>query len=90
MESDLNDDLPCEIPGGLNFCGDKNVKFDILAANVGTTPNQKSIVLKIEHYDGVKDPPHFCCLVTCMEGTVATRIAESLDKKLHANITPRC
>ena len=35
MESDSNDDPPCEVPGGLNFCGDKNVKFDILAAQRG-------------------------------------------------------
>ena len=67
MESDLNDDPPCEVPGGLNFCDDKNVKFDILAANVGTTPNQKSIVLKI---NGTDDATSFL-LSGDMEGTAA-------------------
>ena len=85
MESDSNDDPPCDVPGGLNFCGDKNVKFDILAANVGRTPNQKSIVLKIEHDDGTEDATSFL-LSGDMEGTAATRIAEALDKDLHADI----
>ena len=85
MESDSNDDPPCEVPGGLNFCGDKNVKFDILAANVGRTPNQKSIVLKIEHDDGTEDATSFL-LSGDMEGTAAKHIAEALDKDLETDI----
>jgi hypothetical protein len=37
----------CTVPPGTNFCNNSNVKFDILAANVGTTSNQKSIVMKV-------------------------------------------
>ncbi len=35
----------CTVLG--NFCSDPNIKFDILAANVGKTSNEKSIVMKI-------------------------------------------
>ena len=85
MKSNSNDDPPCKVPGGLNFCDD--VEFDILAANVGTTLNQKSIVLKIKHDAyGIKYPNSFL-LSGDMEGTAAKHIAEAaLDKDLHADI----
>lgn len=37
----------CTVPGGTNFCNNANINFNILAANVGGTANQRSIVLKV-------------------------------------------
>ena len=37
----------CTVSSGTNFCSNSNVNFNILATNVGSTANQKSIVMKI-------------------------------------------
>lgn len=37
----------CIVAGGTNFCSNLNIPFNILAANVGPTSNQKSIVMKV-------------------------------------------
>lgn len=37
----------CMVTGSINFCNNVDVNFNILAANVRGTPNEKSIVLKV-------------------------------------------
>ena len=37
----------CVVNTDMNFCNDKNIQFKILATNVGSTANQRSIVMKI-------------------------------------------
>lgn len=37
----------CVVNTNTDFCSDQNIKFSILATNVGSTANQKSIVMKI-------------------------------------------
>lgn len=64
----------CTVPGGTDFCGNPNIKFDILAANVGATNNQRSIVMKISS-------DQFTALLPGdMEGAAAKKIAKKLPK----------
>ena len=37
----------CVVNTDMNFCSNQNIQFSILATNVGSTANQKSIVMKI-------------------------------------------
>ena len=37
----------CFVNADMDFCNDQNIQFNILAANVGSTSNQQSIVMKI-------------------------------------------
>lgn len=39
----------CIVTGGVDFCRNPDVVFSILAANVGTTSNTKSIILKVTY-----------------------------------------
>ena len=65
----------CKVPKGTNFCEDKNINFDILAANVGKK-NEISIVMKVTVGDWSM------LLPGDMEGQAATDIAKGLGKKL--------
>ena len=66
----------CTVPVGLDFCNNLNINFNILAANVGTTSNQKSIVMKIT--SGT-----FTVLSSGdMEGPASTTIAGTLQGQL--------
>lgn len=62
----------CAIEGlSTNFCNNRNIKFHILAANVRSRSNQKSIVMKIV-------VGHWSMLLSGdMEGAAATQIARS-------------
>lgn len=59
----------CTVGSGTNFCSNSNVNFNILATNVGSTANQKSIVMKIT--SGTFN----VLLSGDMEGTASTTIA---------------
>ena len=61
----------CTVTSGTNFCDDTDINFNILAANVGSTDNQKSIVMKVSTGD-------FSMLLPGdMEGSAATTIANN-------------
>ena len=60
----------CTVPLGTSFCSDPNIRFDILAANIGPTPNEKSIVMKVSVSNGWS-----ALLPGDMEGNAATTIA---------------
>ena len=74
----------CSVPDGLNFCANTNVKFEILAANVGSSDNQKSIVMKVAT-DSTVDQ-WSVLLPGDMEGAAATAIAESLGSRLQSTV----
>lgn len=66
----------CAVPLGTNFCNNQNFRFDILAANVGVTSNQKSIVMKAI-------VGQFSMLLPGdIEGNAATNIANTLGGQL--------
>ena len=63
-----------------NFCDNKNIKFQILAANVGSTSNQKSIVMKVV-------VGHWSMLLSGdMEGAAANEIARVLGPQLRSTV----
>ena len=63
-----------------NFCGLSNTQFDILAANVGTRSNEKSIVMKVSH-------DQFSMLLAGdVEGSAATSIANTLGARLQSTV----
>ena len=63
-----------------NFCDNKNIKFQILAANVGSTSNQKSIVMKVV-------VGHWSMLLSGdMEGAAANEIARVLGPQLQSTV----
>ena len=68
----------CPVPLGTDFCNNQNIQFNILAANVGTTSNQKSIVMKsvVGQYSML--------LPSDMEGTAANTIANTLGQQLQS------
>ena len=69
----------CAVPLGTNFCNSQNINFNILAANVGRTSNQKSIVMKTvvgQHYSML--------LPGDIEGRAATSIANTLGQQLQS------
>ena len=63
--------INCTVTGGTNFCNDPDISFNILAANIGPSSNEKSIVLKVI-YDEFN-----ILLPGDMEGDTATYIANS-------------
>ena len=65
---------------GTDFCGNKNIQFQILAANVRSRSNQKSIVMKIVV------GKWSMLLSGDMEGAAATQIAKSLGSHLHSTV----
>ena len=68
----------CAVPLGTNFCNNQNIRFNVLAANVGTTSNQKSIVVKAV-------VSQFSMLLPGdMEGPAATNIANTLGAQLQS------
>jgi len=70
----------CIVTGGTNFCNNININFNILAANVGRTPNQKSIVLKV-------NSGRFSVLLPGdMEGLASIQIATMLTVQLQSFI----
>ena len=74
----------CIVNGGLNFCNNQNIRFDILAANVvlDNRPytNQMSIVMKVS-------ANIFTALLPGdMEGPVASLIAERLGQQMQSAI----
>ena len=70
----------CTVPISTNFCNNLNINFNILAANEGNTPNQKSIVMKVTLGD-------FSILLPGdIEGGAATRIAQTLPQQLQSSV----
>ena len=68
----------CAVTLGTNFCDNQNIQFNILAANVGSTSNQKSIVMK-------SVVGQFSMLLPGdMEGTAANTIATTLGQQLQS------
>jgi len=63
-----------------NFCNNQNIQFNILATNVGTTANQKSIVMKIVHNSWS------LLLSGDMEGPASTTIAMALNTALKSKV----
>ncbi|XP_065913469.1 uncharacterized protein [Dysidea avara] len=63
-----------------NFCNNQNIQFNILASNVGSTANQKSIVMKIVHSSWS------LLLSGDMEGPAATTIAMALTTTLKSKV----
>ena len=68
----------CSVPDGLNFCANTNIQFEILAANAGSSDNEKSIVMKVTTVDWS------VLLPGDMEGAAATAIANSLGSRLQS------
>ena len=60
----------CTVPTGTSFCDNANIRFDILAANVGPSSNERSIVMKVSVSNGWS-----ALLPGDMEGRAATAIA---------------
>ena len=60
----------CTVPIDTSFCDDANIRFDILAANIGPSSNEKSIVMKVSVSNGWS-----ALLSGDMEGRAATAIA---------------
>lgn len=60
----------CSVIGGTNFCNNSSINFTILAANVGSRANQKSIVLKVTF-----GTTFSILLPGDIEGTAATTVA---------------
>jgi len=63
-----------------NFCSNQNIQFNILATNVGSTANQKSIVMKIVHSSWS------LLLSGDMEGPASTKIAMTLNTALKSKV----
>ena len=61
----------------MNICGNSDVSFDIIAANVGNTKNQKSIVLKV--IAGSRS----VLLAGDMEGSAAKKVAKTTNSALN-------
>ena len=82
----VNDGNPCigncAVPMGTNFCENQNIEFNILAANVLTPRNQKSIVMNAV----VKQSDFSMLLPGDMEGPAAEHIAMTLGSQLQSNI----
>ena len=74
----------CPAPGvgGTNFCNNQNIPFNILAANAGTTSNQKSIVMKVTFSMNQWS----MLLPGDIEGTAATNIANTLGNQLQSSV----
>lgn len=62
----------CVVTGGTDFCSNANIAFNILAVNVGTSANEKSIVLR------VSTDSFSILLPGDMEGYAAETIATNL------------
>ena len=64
----------------MNICDGSSISFDIIAANVGESTNEKSIVLK------VKNVQRSVLLSGNVEGNIAKIIAETVAGQLKATV----
>ena len=69
----------CTLGIGTNFCNDGNYQFNILAANVGPSPNEDSIVMRINTSGGWS-----MLLSGDMEGAASVEIAKRLGAGLQS------
>ena len=70
----------CVVNSGTNFCNNVNIKFTILAANVGDKPNEKSIVMKISSV------VFTVLLPGDIEGPAASMIAAQLGQQMQSAV----
>ena len=69
----------CVVNTGTNFCNNLNYQFNILAANVGNNPNEKSIVMKVQAPSGWS-----MLLSGDMEGAAANEIIDQVGAGLQS------
>ena len=69
----------CFVNTDMDFCNDQNIQFNILAANVGSTSNQQSIVMKI-----TVGQSWSMLLSGDMEGSASSTIARQLGSGLQS------
>ena len=70
----------CMVNGGTNFCGNVNIQFSILAANVGPSSNEKSIIMKVTY------GAWSMLLPGDIEGRAATSIANTIGGQLQSTV----